>query len=330
MEQLSAALGGPRLFVKRDDLTGLAFGGNKVRQMEYFTGDASAKGANVLIGGGGYAQSNHARTCAAAARALGMKPVIVVRPQTDEIGLVGDEFTGNALLTHLLCDDVRVAPALQHATRDRLAEVEARREIFEEIAQEYRARGDVPYVIAGTSTGLGVIGYVAAALELQEQLDRENVKPDYVVVTSLGVTQAGLELGARLLGLEWQVVGFAYMPAASSGATTVARLVREGATLLGTAMELDPRDIVNIDEWAGPSYGVPSRGSAKVIRTVARLEAIMLDPVYTAKGIFGLVTSIERGMFTSKHTLVFVHTGGQPALFTYAREAFESGADSFS
>lgn len=317
MERLSAALGGPLLITKRDDLTGLAFGGNKVRQMEFFIGDAVAKGADVFIGGGGYAQSNHARICAAGARAAGLKPVIVVRPATEELGLVGADDQGNALLVRHFCDDVRVEAELTHVSRDRFAEVQARTSVFHRVADEYRQRGASPYVLLGSSIGLGAMGYVAAALELQDQFEREGIAPDYVAVTSLGVTQAGLELAVRLLGLPWRVIGLAYMPVGGKGSATVARLGTEAAALLDVELAIDPEDVVNLDEEAGPSYGMPSVASVEVSRNVARLEALLLDPVYTAKGLAGLVGAIRRGMLTREHTVVFVHTGGLPAMFAY-------------
>jgi D-cysteine desulfhydrase len=321
MERLSTALGGPALLVKRDDLTGLAFGGNKVRQMEYFIGDALAQGADVFIGGGAYAQSNHARICAAGARAAGLEPVIVVRPATPELGRVGLAGQGNALITAMLCDDVRLAPELEHASRDRLAEVAARRAVFTVVADEYAARGARPYVLIGSSSGLGALGYVAAALELQAQFEAEGIDPDFVVVTSLGATQAGLELAARALGLSWSVVGMAYMPVAGTGSSTVARLLEEAASLLKIDLTADHREIVNLDEDAGPGYGVPSRRSADMARTVARCEGLLLDPVYSAKGMAGLAGAIERGRFRPEHTVVFIHTGGQPAMFAYGQDA---------
>jgi 1-aminocyclopropane-1-carboxylate deaminase/D-cysteine desulfhydrase-like pyridoxal-dependent ACC family enzyme len=315
--RLSDALGGPRLFVKRDDLTGLAFGGNKVRQMEFFIGDALSKGADVLIGGGAYAQSNHARICAAASRAAGIKPVIVVRPATEELGNVGNSESGNALLTRLLCDDVRVAPELTVATRDRLKELEARRQVFDAIATEYSERGSTPYVLLGTSIGLGVMGYVTAALELQDQFTQSSIQPDWVVVTSLGVTQAGLELASRLLGFTWRVAGMAYMPVAGTGAATVSKLIGDAAELLGLNFGVDPVDIVNFDDDAGPAYGAPSERSDRVLQAAARLEALMFDPVYSAKGLAGLSGAIDRGFFGKNETVVFVHTGGLPSLFAY-------------
>jgi 1-aminocyclopropane-1-carboxylate deaminase/D-cysteine desulfhydrase-like pyridoxal-dependent ACC family enzyme len=321
MKRLSALLGGPRLLVKRDDLTGLAFGGNKVRQMEYFIGDALAHDADVFIGGGAYAQSNHARVCAAGARAAGLEPVIVVRPATDDLGRTGQVDQGNALITAMLCDDVRPAPELEHASRDRLAEVAARRTVFEAIADEYAARGFKPYVLVGSSVGLGVMGYVWAALELQEQFEREGIEPDFVVVTSLGVTQAGLELAVRTLGLSWSVVGMAYMPVGGSGSQTVARLTEEAARLLKIDLAISHLEITNLDEDAGPAYGVPSSSSAEIARTMARCEGLLLDPVYSAKGMAGLAGAIKRGRFGPEHTVVFVHTGGQSALFAYGRDA---------
>jgi 1-aminocyclopropane-1-carboxylate deaminase/D-cysteine desulfhydrase-like pyridoxal-dependent ACC family enzyme len=283
--------------------------------MEFFIGDALAKGSDVLIGGGAYAQSNHARICAAASRAAGISPVIVVRPATEELGNVGDAVGGNALLTRLLCDDIRVAPELTLATRDRLKELEARRQVFDSIAEEYRQRGSNPYVLLGTSIGLGVMGYVAAALELQDQFTQSGIEPDWVVVTSLGVTQAGLELVARLLGFSWRVAGMAYMPVENTGAATVSKLIGDAAELLGLNFSVDPADVVNFDVDAGPAYGAPSERSTSVLQSAARLEALMFDPVYSAKGLAGLSGAIERGVFTTEDTVVFVHTGGLPALF---------------
>ena len=163
MARLSEHLGGPELWVKRDDLTGLAFGGNKVRQLEFFIGEAVHQGADVLVGGGGYAQSNHARMCSAAARVAGLQPLVVVRPAGATASGADLVRGGNAVLTRLLCDDIRVVAELAAAPTDRLAEVEARRRVFAAIADELVVAGHKPYVIYGTSVALGVMGYVAAA-----------------------------------------------------------------------------------------------------------------------------------------------------------------------
>jgi len=316
LRRLSEHLGGPDLWVKRDDLTGLAFGGNKVRQMEFFVGEAKAQGADVLIGGGSYAQSNHARIVSAAARFAGLEPVIVVRPG----GSIG-RYGGNALLTRMLCSDVRVVAELADAPRDRLAEVEARRAIFDAIADEYRGRGRKPYCIYGSSDPLGVMGYVAAAGELQRQFDEAGVAPQCVVVTSLGATQAGLELGSRLLGASWHVWGLAYQPVDGAGDATVARLFNEAARLLGLDLSVATRDLINRDEWSGPGYAAPSPQSREAMRLSATLEALILDPVYSAKGMAGLIATIRSGVFRRDRPVVFVHTGGQVGLFAHCEES---------
>jgi 1-aminocyclopropane-1-carboxylate deaminase/D-cysteine desulfhydrase-like pyridoxal-dependent ACC family enzyme len=313
--RLSKALGGPTIFVKRDDLTGLAFGGNKVRQMEYFIGEAAARAADVFIGGGGFAQSNHARVCSAAARAAGMLPVIIVRPGGPEVGLAGSMRSGNALITRALCDDIRTVPELAMAPRERLAEVEARRDVFEAVACEYRARGHRPYSLVGSSVALGALGYVGAALELEKQFQTMRIRPSWIVVTSLGVTQAGLELGSRLLGASWRVYGVAYMPTQGKGNETVARLTNEAAELLRVDVQVSPDDVLNVDAVAGPAYGVPSDASQHASELAAVTEGLLLDPVYSSKGLAGLQAGIELGQFTGEDTIVFVHTGGQPSLF---------------
>lgn len=312
---LSKELGGPEIWVKRDDLTGLAFGGNKIRQLEYFVGAALADGADVLIGGGGYAQSNHARACSAAARAAGLEPVVVVRPAGPEPSPSDVDRGGNALLTKLLCDDVRVEEQLSLAPTERLAEVAARREVFARVAEEYRGRGHRPYTIPGTSTALGVMGYLAASIELQLQFEAVGVSPDWVVCTSMGVTQAGLELGSRLLGVNWRVCGMAYRPMMSAAPLIISRLLEEAAALVGVDFSVPPEEVLNLEAEAGPAYGVPSNKSKEALKLTARTEGLLLDPVYTAKGMAGLISAIRTGFFSSKEVLVFVHTGGQPALF---------------
>jgi 1-aminocyclopropane-1-carboxylate deaminase/D-cysteine desulfhydrase-like pyridoxal-dependent ACC family enzyme len=193
--RLSAALGGPRILIKRDDLTGLVFGGNKVRQLEFVVGDALSRGADVFICGGGPAQSNHARAGTAAARAAGMQPVTVVQPN-------GKRRTpqGNALLVRLLGSDVRVAEALRDAPHDRLAQLACRRAVMERIADEYRARGRTPYVLVGSSIPLAVLGYVVAALELNTECLARGVQPDYVFVPRQGRLRPGSSWAGACLG----------------------------------------------------------------------------------------------------------------------------------
>jgi 1-aminocyclopropane-1-carboxylate deaminase/D-cysteine desulfhydrase-like pyridoxal-dependent ACC family enzyme len=313
--RLSATLRGPRILLKRDDLTGLVFGGNKVRQMEFVVGDALRQGADVFICGGGPAQSNHARAGTAAARAAGMQPVTVVQPN----GKSGAP-QGNALLVRLLGSDVRVAEELRNAPHDRLAQLACRREVMEHIADEYRTRGRTPYVLLGSSIPLAVLGYVVAALELHTECRARGVRPDYVFVTSSGATQAGLELGRRLLGATWRVVGVAPTPGEARAPEWVAELASGAAGVLGMPGAVDPREITNDGAHAAPAYGTLNVAARAAIALLAETEGVLLDPVYTAKGMAGLIDWIRRGRITAGETVIFVHTGGLPALFAYRHE----------
>ncbi len=310
-----------RIFVKRDDLTGLAFGGNKVRQAEFFVGDALAQGADTLIAGGSFAQSNHARVLAAAARAAGLEPVILLRPGG---GLAGADLRGNALVTRMLAADVRVVEALRDAPAgDRRTEIAFRRDQFEAVADELRRQGRRPYTVLGSSMGRGVAGYVAASAELHRQATRLQLAFSTVFLTSLGATHAGLALGAHLLGEQHEIVAFAYQPAEAEHAErTVGRLVREGAGLLGVA----PGSVTiqtDVGE-AGPRYAASTPRSRAALRLAATADALMLDPTYTAKGFAGMLRWLEEGRVAEGESVLFVHTGGLPGLFARSHRELSS------
>ena len=301
-----------RILVKRDDLTGLALGGNKVRQAEFFIGAARARGADCLLAGGSYPHSNHARVLAAAARVAGLEPVILFRPDG---GAPRDDARGNALLTRLLASEVRFVDALRDAPdSDRRAEVEFRRQIFETEADRLREAGRTPYVVLGSSMALGVMGYVAAAIELHEQLRSLDISPTKVFVTSLGATHAGLELGARLLGEQYEVVGIAYQPTERAHAeATIEALVAEGARLLELEVPTATRIRTDVHE-AGDGYAMPTVRSRNALRVAAASDALVLDPTYTAKGFAGLLRWVEEERVADGETVVFLHTGGIPEL----------------
>ncbi|MBX3031021.1 MAG: pyridoxal-phosphate dependent enzyme [Chloroflexi bacterium] len=311
--RLAAAIGVGRLLVKRDDLTGLAFGGNKVRQLAFFLGAARAAGADTVIAGGSYDQSNHARVTAAAARAAGLRSVIVARPGGTHPGA-----QGNGLLTRLLATEIRVLDELAEAPGDRLGEVAHRARVFERLAEEQRAAGHVPYVITGTSVPLGVLGYVAGTLELEAQLRALGIERPVVAVTSAGATQAGIELANRLLGEPCRVQGLAYLPTGGQGPTWVATLAGEASGLIGAPLRIDPITVRNDDRAAGPAYGHLSDGRREAMRLAIETEGLLLDPVYTATGMAGLIALVRAGELTPRDTVVFIHTGGLPALFAYA------------
>ncbi|HZT75656.1 MAG TPA: D-cysteine desulfhydrase family protein [Vicinamibacterales bacterium] len=298
LPQLSSVLGGgPRLLVKRDDAIAFAFGGNKVRKLAYVGADAKARGADTLITAGGV-QSNHARVTAAAAAKLGMRAVLVANGEPPGAP------TANALLDRLLGAGVVYVP-----TRDDRAPKMA------EIAERLRSEGRRPYVIpVGASIPLGALGFVAALLELLDQIPA----PDVIVhSSSSGGTQAGLVAACRLLGVATRIVGIS----ADARSTELQAEVRPILRGLFELLELDAGQFargtpVEIDDaFVGDGYGIPTDASREAIELVARTEALFLDPVYTAKAMAALIAYVRQQRFTAGQTIVFWHTGGQVALF---------------
>ncbi|MDQ7859726.1 MAG: D-cysteine desulfhydrase [Armatimonadota bacterium] len=301
-ERLTRALGGPRLFIKRDDCTGLAGGGNKARKLEFLVGDALAQGADVLVTEGG-AQSNHCRQAAAAAAKTGLDCVLVLSPSQ------APGFTGNLLLDHLL--GARVVTVERAADRA-LA--------MAQVARELREAGRRPYVIpTGGSTGIGALGYVAAWRELEEQSRSLGVAFDAVVFCSgSGGTHGGLVAGAKLFESATRVVGISDGAPRAELLEMVLRVACETAAVLGAPLVFSADEIAIHDEYAPEGYGAPSAAMVEAVRLVARTEGLLLDPVYTGKAMAGLIGLIRTGRLTPDHTVVFLHTGGTPALFAYA------------
>ena len=235
LPRLSDKLGGVRLLMKREDLSGLALGGNKTRELDYFIGDALKAGANVFVAGGGVAQSNHAVQCAAAARRAGMLPVLVLYRFRDEA------IQGNLLLNHLLGADIHFVDSqnLDAAMNQRLALGQK----MEEAAEEYRAKGFRPYVLPSSFHPLGVIGYVDCAVELIEQLYERDLTVDHVYLTSAGATQVGLVLGSKLLGSPFSITGIAYTSTTTGLLSRMVALGNQAAEHLGVNIQLMESDI---------------------------------------------------------------------------------------
>lgn len=297
LTRLRAALGGgPRLFAKRDDAIGFAFGGNKVRKMRFVAADALAKGADTLITSGGV-QSNHARVTAAAAAKLGLGCILVANgPQPDRP-------TANALLDRLLGADIRYV-----GTRAERAPA------MEAAAAALRRIGRKPYVIPiGASTPLGAAAFVHAVTELLEQTD----PPDVIVhSTSSGGTQAGLVAGCALAGVRTRVLGISADEQAVSLERDIRSILAGLAPLLGLeAHRFDGVAVTIDDSFVGDGYGIPTTESRTAIELTARTEAIFLDPTYTAKAMAGLVAHTRGGSFARDETVLFWHTGGQVGLF---------------
>ncbi len=315
--RLRDALGGPdrcpRILLKRDDLTGLALGGNKARKLEFLVTDALRGGATVLVTTGGV-QSNHARMTAAAGRMVGLPTSLVLSAAPGE-----REVQGNLLLDRLLGAEITFVEPPRDPMKltgpdeaAALAELEAR----------LRARGERPYLVPlGGSTPLGVLGYVAGALELEGQLEAAGARPErlYVACGSRG-TAAGLVLGARLAGASYAVRGVAVSGGDPASTAFAVEIANGAAELLGSDARLTPDDFETDQSQIGPGYGRSTPASLEAIELLALTEGVLLDPVYTAKAMAGLVADIRAGAIDPAATVVFVHTGGQAALFAHAAE----------
>jgi L-cysteate sulfo-lyase len=313
MNRLADHLGGPRLFVKRDDCTGLAIGGNKTRKLEFLMADAIAQGANTVVTVGGV-QSNHCRQTAAAAARLGLKCELIL-PHLSRFHSATYEDGGNILIDRLLGAAIHVAP-------DR----EAAAALTQEVLQKVRDRGDRPYFIpAGGSTALGALGYVDAAFELARQAQVRDLRVDCVVVTTgSSTTHAGLVVGFAAiermpeLNCRPRVIGISVYHGRAGALATVRERARETAQLIGLDdVGLDERVVV-YDDYLGAGYGEPTEAMVEAVGLAARLEGLHLDPVYTGKTLSGLVDLVRRGSFAKTDNVVFWHTGGTPALFPYA------------
>ena len=300
---LEAALGpaAPRIFLKRDDLTGLAFGGNKARKLEYLVADARATGATLLVTEGA-AQSNHARMTAAAAAIAGLRALLVLDARN------GAEVAGNLLLDHLLGAEVRIVP-------DKSARVAA----MERIEDELRAAGERPYVIpTGGSVPLGAAAYVAMVAELLAQLMALGEAPArlYHATSSMG-TQAGLVVGARAFSAPFAVHGVAVEHPVADLVATGAALAAATAELLELPTAFAEEEILVDGDFVGADYGQATAEGMDAIRLLARTEAVFLDPVYTAKAMAALLAHVRTGALDPSGSVIFLHTGGGPSLFAH-------------
>jgi len=307
---LSRELGGVRILVKRDDLTGLGLGGNKTRGLEFIIGEALAQGADTLITWGlAAAPANHCRLTAAAAARAGMKCLVL---------LGGPGYSprrANAFLCRLVGADLRFTPA------EETAEL---RQASQEIMADLRSSGSRPYLVDAQHCfygGLASLGYAHCVLELRRQFRAWGITPNYIYACSEGGTQAGLVLGKKLLDAPFQVVGIAPTPPVPGRRSDMARWTEEGAQRLGVRVSLTETDILNDERYAGDGEGTLTDSCAAALQLVAETEAIVLDPVYTGKAMAGLIDHIRDGRIAPGQTVVFVHTGGTPVIFDYVDEA---------
>ena len=305
MPRLSKVLGGPNLFVKRDDMTDLAFGGNKARKLEFLFADAKNKGADVVISTGAV-QSNCACMVAAAARRLGMKPVLVL------VGKEPDVYDGNLLLDKLLSAEIHFIDCYGPHVED----------FMKTLANTFRENGYNPYIIpVGASTPSTVPGYALAMEELVNQFNQIGETIDYVVCAcGTGGTQAGLIFGAKLLDATPKILGASVFASKDDASRTVAQLVNGSAELFDVDLSIVPEEVVVFDDYIKEGYGVLNHEVTSAIKLVAETEGIFLDPVYTGKAMVMLIDLIKKGYFTEDDNVVFFHTGGLPALFLYRNE----------
>lgn len=303
MAHLSKHLGGPELFIKRDDQTGLATGGNKTRKLEFLVADALAQSCDHLVTTGA-SQSNHCRQTAAAAAHFGLGCSLVLRGQEPQ------EVTANLLLDHLL-------GAHNYWTGGRKPA-----EVMAEVMDELKAMGRKPYQIPlGGSNVVGATGYVLAMEELMAQLTAEHLNVDFIIfASSSGGTQAGLVLGAEVYGFRGQVLGISVDAPAEELQTQIAALATATATHLGLGT-ISLANKVNVnDDYVGEGYAQVGETEKEAIHLVAQLEGILLDPVYTGRAMGGLIDLIRWGAFTRRQRILFWHTGGTAALPAFAHK----------
>ena len=306
--RFSAALGGPAIWIKRDDLTGLAFGGNKTRQLEFVFADVLAQGADTVVAGA-YTQSNWCRQMTAAARKLSLEVALVLL-----YGEKGPALQGNLLLDRLMGAEVTVVE---------LDSMEGLAPLLEAKAVELARAGRKPYVVAPFGVEklvLGALGYVNAALELARQLDEAGIDPDYLYLCGANMTPGGLALGLKALGRRTRLVNIAPIRWSEARALDIARIANAAAQRLGLDATLEAAEIDNHDEYIGERYGLVTDGGREALRLVARTEAVILDPVYSSKAMAGLIDHVRQGRIGKGERVVFVHTGGTPALFAYAQD----------
>lgn len=303
---LTRALGGPRILVKRDDMTGLAFGGNKARQLEFLFPRILASGCDTIVAGA-YTQSNWCRQITAAACRLGLKVELMLVH-----GVKGPALQGNLLLDRLMGADVTVVD---------IDDVQRLPPLLDARVEALRAAGRKPFLVSpfGMETlSISTVGYVAAMSELDGQLAARGVQADAVYLSGANMTPAGLLLGARLLGLPTRIWGISPVRWDEDRRTDIARIANAAAAHLDLEPRIRPEDVDNDEGFVGPKYGLVTPECREALRLAASTEGLILDPVYTGKAMAGLIAHIRAGRIGRDATVVFLHTGGMPALFAYA------------
>lgn len=308
MEHLSRRLDGPPLYMKRDDLTGLAFGGNKTRMLEFSLADAQAQGADTIVTGAAV-QSNYCRQMAAACAKLGLELHLMLAPHRE---IDRGNVQGNHFLQRLFGARVTILPDHDLGKQQTAIHAEAER---------LRAAGRNVYIPRQVySVDLDAIAYAETALEIVRQCREMSMYPEYLYSAALDTTQAGLVMGFAYLRSPIQVRGICPFQERPQRIANMAQMANQAARRLGLDIQFSARDFDNDDSWVGERYAIPTDEGIAAIHEVARSEGILLDPVYTSKAMARLMADIRSGELDHQAPVVFLHTGGAPALFAYVDE----------
>ncbi|RKQ30277.1 D-cysteine desulfhydrase [Oceanobacillus halophilus] len=306
LERLSKHLGGPNIYMKRDDLLGLTAGGNKTRKLEYLMADALQQGADTVITCGAV-QSNHCRLTLSAAIKEGLKCVLVLEERVPNS--YNPEASGNNFLYKLLgVDDIIVVPGGSDMQGE-----------MEKVADSLRQKGNKPYIIpGGGSNEIGSTGYVSCALEILEQLEEMNLSIDYMVAASgSGGTHSGLLTGLHGANANIPVLGISVNKKKQEQEQKIYNHTLKTAKHVGANVDFPREKVIVLDDYVGPGYSLETEGMREAVQLAARKEGILLDPVYTGKTMAGLIDLVRKDYFEKNDNVLFVHTGGAPALYAY-------------
>lgn len=309
LPRLTRFLGGPDIYVKRDDCTGLGTGGNKTRKLEFLMADALQQKATAVITQGAV-QSNHARQTAAAACKLGLKCELVFEQR---VGDATDAYrnSGNVLLDRIYGARIREVPKGSDMTA-----------ALDDVAAELRAQGETPYIIpGGGSNPIGALGYVDCAMELVSQANSDRIPVDYIIhATGSAGTQAGLVTGLKAMHSNVPVLGIGVNAPRDIQEQRVYKLACETAEFIGAPDIVLRDDVVANCDYVGAGYGIPTDDMNAAVLLLARLEGLLFDPVYSGKGLAGMIDLVGRGQLNDARHVVFIHTGGSAGLFGYSEQ----------
>jgi L-cysteate sulfo-lyase len=312
--RFAKAIGAPRVFLKRDDCTGMLFGGNKTRHNEFLLADALRQGADVVVWGAG-AQSNNCRQTAAACNKLGLECHLYLSRTTGHTDLQGNLLLDHLMGAHVHMVDAPMGPALT--------------DLLLAKAEEFRKAGRKPFAWDHvTGRPLAAVSYVLCLAEIVDQLQRAGIEPSAIYCAAAGATGAGLALGRAVLGLPWKVRLLCPIRWPWDTPADLAEVANQCATLLGLPHRLTAADIDIRDEFVGPSYGAVTKASREAIDLLARTEGILLDPAYTAKAMVGLIDDVRHGRIQPGKPILFLHTGGTPAVFAYRDDLLDAARHS--